>query len=367
MSRARLALAGMLLGAAAVGSVATITVWGGSSTAAPPSRPPVAAATVVRTDLATTTLTQGTLGYLPTDPVVNRMSGTYTDVPAPGTTIRRGEVLYRVDNQPAVLMIGATPAWRPFGLGMTDGPDVLELEANLVALGDATGLFTTATTHFGSLTAQAVQRWQASQGFPADGQVAFGQVVFQPGPILVGAPSVAPGEPASPGSVPYQVTTANRIVSVPLTPNIPSAVIGERVSIVLLTNATTPGTITAIGPAPSGGSGSPGSSNAGMGSGGSDQSQVSAVLTVTPDQPAATGTGSGVAVQVALTVQSANNVLAVPIPALLALAGGGYGVEVVGTSGVHHLVGVTTGVFSGSEVQITGSGIEPGTRVVVAQ
>jgi hypothetical protein len=86
-----------------------------------------------------------------------------------------------------------------------------------------------------------------------------------------------------------------------------------------------------------------------------------------PDRPAATGTGSGVAVQVSLTVQSVRDVLAVPISALLALVGGGYGVEVVGPSGVHHLVGVTTGTFTGAQVQVTGTGIDAGTKVVVAQ
>jgi HlyD family secretion protein len=53
--------------------------------------------------------------------------------------------------------------------------------------------------------------------------------------------------------------------------------------------------------------------------------------------------------------------------ALLALASGGYGVEVVDRSGTHHLVGVSTGVFAGGEVQVSGAGIQAGTRIVVAQ
>ena len=80
----------------------------------------------------------------------------------------------------------------------------------------------------------------------------------------------------------------------------------------------------------------------------------STVLTVTPSDPAATGSDGGEAVQVALTVQSVRNVLAVPIAALVALAGGGYGLEVVAPSGQHHLVGVRTGVFAGGEVQVVG-------------
>jgi hypothetical protein len=91
------------------------------------------------------------------------------------------------------------------------------------------------------------------------------------------------------------------------------------------------------------------------------------VATITPDHPEATGVGVGVGVQVALTVQSAHDVLAVPIAALLALAGGGYGLEVVEPGGVHRLAGVTTGVFTGSQVQVSGAGIDAGAKVVVAQ
>jgi hypothetical protein len=91
------------------------------------------------------------------------------------------------------------------------------------------------------------------------------------------------------------------------------------------------------------------------------------VLTVVPDDPATTGTENGAAVQVSLTVQSAHHVLAVPVAALLALAGGGYGVEVVHPSGRHQLVGVQTGVYAGGDVQVSGAGLVPGERVVVAQ
>jgi hypothetical protein len=62
-----------------------------------------------------------------------------------------------------------------------------------------------------------------------------------------------------------------------------------------------------------------------------------------------------------------HNVLVVPIAALVALAGGGYGLEVVEHSGVHQLVGVHTGVFASGDVQVSGNGLAAGTRIVVAQ
>jgi hypothetical protein len=101
--------------------------------------------------------------------------------------------------------------------------------------------------------------------------------------------------------------------------------------------------------------------------GGGRAPTVATVATVTPDDGWVTGTAAEVGVQISLTVHAANGVLATPISSLLALAGGGYGVEVVTPSGAHHLVAVTTGAFSGSQVQVSGRGIAAGTKVVVAQ
>ncbi|HTS15229.1 MAG TPA: hypothetical protein VMH24_06155, partial [Candidatus Sulfotelmatobacter sp.] len=173
-----------------------------------------------------------------------------------------------------------------------------------------------------------------------------------------------------PGISPFQVTTTTRVVALALTPDLPAVTVGEAVSIVLPDQSTTTGTVEAVGPPPpgtasSGGSGAGGSPPGGGNS--SNEPQVSALATITLDHPEPTGTADGVAVEVALAVQSARGVLAVPIAALLALAGGGYGVEVAEPSGAHRLVGVTTGVFTGSQVEVRGDGLAPGTRVVVAQ
>jgi hypothetical protein len=358
---------GVLVGAAAIGSVATIALWGGNVTSVSTAPPPVTTAPVVRTDLATTTLTEGTLGYAPTDPVVNRVAGTYTALPAPGQTINPGDALYRVDNLPVVLMAGTTPAWRSFAPGMADGPDVGELQHNLVVLGDAVGLFTAASNHFSVLTTDAVKRWQSAHGYPPDGQIPLGQVVFLPGPVLVGAGNVDRGQSASPGDIPFRATTTTRVVTVPLNPSLPSVGVGDAVTIVLPSGTDTTGRVTGTGPAPSS-SNTGQSTSGGQGSSGSaDQSQAATVLVVTPDHPTTTGTGAGVAVQVSLTTASVTGVLAVPVAALLALAGGGYGIEVVGPARTHHLVAVRTGMFTGSQVQINALGIEAGTKVVVAQ
>jgi peptidoglycan hydrolase-like protein with peptidoglycan-binding domain len=226
---------------------------------------------------------------------------------------------------------------------MTDGPDVRQLQAGLIAGHFAGGLFTTPTGHYDLATADAVERWQAARGLTLTGWIPLGQVVFLPTAILVGAMDVIAGEAAAPGQRPYQVTTGQRTVTVPVNPTLPPAFAGERVSIVLPSQVVVPGTITAVG----------------------GVSSTSGQLTVTPSR--GTGTGVNVQVQVSLAVQSARGVLAVPVSALLALAGGGYGLEVVTPSGAHRLVGVAAGLFASGQVQVSGPGITAGTRVVVAQ
>jgi hypothetical protein len=366
VTRRRLVIGGAVVAVGLVGVAITLSVSSAAQPAtAASSMPRPSTATVVRTDLVTTQLTAATLGYGTSPPVVNQLQGIYTALAAPASTVSRGDVLYRVDNEPVILMVGTVPAWRPFTAAMTDGPDVFELEANLIALGDAGGLFTAPSSHFSSLTAAAIERWQSRVGYASDGSIGLGQIVFLPGPVLVGAPSVVVGQGATPQQEPFAVSTTAREVDMPLNPESPPVTVGETVSVVLPTNATTDGTVTAIEPPPPGTSGGQGSSSSD--SGNSDQPQVSAIAVVTPNDPSATGTTDGVAVQVSLTTQDARNVLAVPISALLALAEGGYAVEAVQPSGVHRLLAVTTGVFTGTQVQVSGEGIDAGTRVVVAQ
>ena len=359
MSR-RVTVPAALVAAGITGVVGAIAVTGGSAAPAATPRIRLSTATVKLTDLTATVLTAGVMGYAPARPLINQIAGTYTHLPSAGSTIVPGHVLYRVDNQPVIAMKGRTPAWRPLAAGIS-GPDVRELQANLITLGYADGLLAAPTGYFDQLTADAVQRWQLAIGVLVTGQVGIGQVVFVPSAVRVGALNVAPGRAAFPGQEPYQVTTARRIVIVPVNPTQPTARIGERVTIVLPSQTRTRGRVTAIGPPPAG------LSSSGAGSGRHGSTAAATVLIVTPSRPATTGTGSEVAVQVSLTVQSVRHVLAVPVSALLALSGGGYGVEVVTGSGRHHLVGVTAGTFAGGLVQVSGPGIAAGTKVVVAQ
>lgn len=236
-----------LVAAALCGALVAVALRSTPSPAAP-NPPATATATVRLTNLATTVLTQGTLGFTPSPPVVNRITGTYTSVLAPGTVVQPGQALFRVDNEPVVLMSGTVPAWRPFAPGMTDGPDVRELEANLIALGEARGLLVVASPHYGAAAESAVERWQSAFGETPSGSIDLGAIIFLPTVCRINADWVASGQQASSGDMPYAVTTTTRSVSVPLTPNDPTVSVGQSVSIQLPSGSTTGGQVTAIGP-----------------------------------------------------------------------------------------------------------------------
>ena len=87
-------------------------------------------------------------------------------------------------------------------------------------------------------------------------------------------------------------------------------------------------------------------------------------VTITLDSTLSGATLDQAPVNVNITSQRADNVLAVPVNALLALAGGGFGVDVV-TGKTSHLVGVTTGLYSSTLVEVSGTGITAGTLVAV--
>src|SRR5690242_2350506 len=112
------------------GTVAAMTLTG-AEPAPPATRHPVTAR-VTEQDLAETKTVSGQLGYGPPSGVTGQ-DGTLTWLPGAGTTVERGGVLYKVDEQPVVALYGAVPMYRDLGRG-SKGIDVRQLEENLRAL-----------------------------------------------------------------------------------------------------------------------------------------------------------------------------------------------------------------------------------------
>ncbi len=362
---------------------------------------PTALATVTREDLTSQTQVSATLGNAGSYTVVNQAaatgqsgsssqssssgqsgssasSGTFTSLPAVGQVVRQGQVLYQVSGAPVVLLYGLTPAYRSLSEGMT-GKDVAELNAGLVALGYVTrSVLDPASGYFSYETAYALEKLQGALGVTETGTLALGQAVFLPTAALVTSVSATLGGPAESGATVLAATSTTRQVSIALDAAQQSEVkAGDKVIITLPDNQATPGVVSSVGTiattassGSSGGnssSGSSGSSGAGGDSGSSGSGTPTITVLVRPTQPAATGSWDQAPVNVTITTGAVSHALVVPVNALVALASGGYAVEVAGRDGVHQLVPVSLGLFDDADglVQVTGSGLAAGQRVVV--
>jgi hypothetical protein len=350
-----------LLVAAGV-SVAIVNPFASGGTSQPGvagNADPTSLGTVTRQYLSSQTEVSATLGYAGSYSVVDQAQGTVTSLPAVGQVVGQGQVLYQVSGAPVILLYGSTPAYRSLSSG-TSGPDVQELNADLASLGYATSSELSPTSDtFGSATSTALEKLEAALGVAQNGTLPLGQAVFLPTAMRVTTILATLGGTVRAGQSIMQGTTTTRQVSIALDASEQSEVkIGDKVTITLPNNQTTPGVISSVGTVAT----APASS----GSGSADGSPTITVL-VNPADPPATGTWDQAPVNVTITTGSVSNVLVVPVDALLAQAGGGYAVEVAGARGVHHLVPVSLGLFDDADglVQVRGSGLAIGQRVVV--
>jgi hypothetical protein len=275
----------------------------------------------------------------------------YTMLPAVGQIVHRGQPLLAIDGQPAFLLYGDAPASRAFMPGMSAGADVAELNRNLRGYGAPSGdAFTAATT-------VAIERFQSEHHVSATGRLPLGSVVFEPGAVRVTSVTPTEGAPVQAGAA-LGISSTRRVVTIALDASQQTSVkVGDPVTITLPDNSTTPGHVSVVGTVAT----TP-SSDQGNGS-----SSPTIEVDVSPDDPAATGRLDQAPVDVSITTATVRNVLAVPVNALVALAGGGYAVEEVQSSGIHQLVGVSVGLFDDAAgmVQVSGSGIAAGRHVVV--
>jgi Putative peptidoglycan binding domain len=263
------------------------------------------------------------------------------------------------------LLFGDRPLWRELRAGVDDGPDIQQLEANLVALGIVTESELTVDQEWTDATTEAVEDWQTSMGWDDTGVVAPADVVFLPGAMRVAEHPVAVGGQVGESAI--GVTGATHVVTIDLEATRQSLVQpGQKVDIVLPNGTTTTGTIYSVGNVASaddsGDSGSEGGADGGDGGGGDSEPTIEVVASL--DDPAASGSLDGAPVTVRVVTSAAENVLAVPVEALLALAEGGYAVELVRDNGTTSLVAVELGAFADGWVEVTGD-VAEGDEVVI--
>lgn len=313
----------------------------GASAAAPPATAPVTRMTLTQTQLV-----NGVLGYGPTTPVAARGQGIITWLPPLGSTVVRGAPLYKADNHPVVLFHGVLPLFRALHPGDA-GDDVAEVEANLAALG-YTGFAVDAA--YTAETATAVKKWQADLGLAQTGTFDPAGAVVAPGDVRVASHTAHLGDPAN-GPVLGSTGTVRR-VDIDLDVALQGLVRTGMSAVLTLPNRTTvDGTVTSVGTVATPGA--------------DDHHPATIAVTVDVADPTKLGGLDQAPVVVAVVSATAERVLTVPVTALVALAEGGHGVQVVTNSG-NRYAAVQLGMFAKGRVEITGAGITEGTVVGVA-
>ena len=130
------------------------------------------------------------------------------------------------------------------------GPDVQELNADLVALGYVTSAELSPTSdQFGYWTKAGVEKLQAALGVAQNGTLALGQVVV-PADRGSGHQQSRPpwARPPAPGQPVMSATSTTRQVSIALDADQQSEVaVGDKVTITLPDNQSTPGVISSVG------------------------------------------------------------------------------------------------------------------------
>jgi peptidoglycan hydrolase-like protein with peptidoglycan-binding domain len=349
------------LGAAviAVGVGAWLWAGNGSSESSSVAAGPVATTVVERGRISATRSWDGTLEQAQLATVTSRVQGTITRLGEPGVMVERGAELYRVDERPVALLYGQVPMFRELGPGAS-GTDVEQLEANLAKLGyDG---FTADRTYDAS-TAEAVRAWQADLGAPQTGNVGRGDVVFVPEAGRVGARRVQVGDVVAPGTPVLDITGGDQVVSLEVPVDDRDQLEpGSTVTVRLASGRDLAGTVsetTLVAASPEGPGG------AGEGGTAARDRESTVQVDVTLDE-AAPEDAVGTSVEVVVATNERSDVLLVPVNALLALAEGGFGLEVVRNDGTSEIVAVDTGLFANGEVEVSGDGIAEGTVVGTA-
>ena len=348
MTRTRWALA---VAAVVVAAICAVVATSGTGR-------PAAAATmtpdtvkVERGELAAMVSQAGTLTYRGRSDgspfaAINQASGVYTALPETGDRIGCGGVLYRVDDEPVLLLCGALPLYRPLHLGMT-GRDVRQLNHSLRRRGAST---------FTAATERALRALQRRNGLAASGRLELGDAVFLPEPVRVAKVTGELGGTARPGAPVLSATSDRLQVQVSLDPSQQGEVArGDRAQITLPGNIRVKGRVAGFGrvaQAPSGQGGQP-----------ADATIPTFIRLADPARAAGLDQAP---VQVDITTKGVDDALSVPVTALVGRSGGGYAVELVRSGGRRELVAVELGLFDtgAGRVQVEGD-LRAGDSVVV--
>jgi hypothetical protein len=335
--------------AASVAATAAVIGWqllpepagaGETPTTGQTTEPVVERVEVVREDLTTDYDFTGQVSYGESWALPLELQGVVTASHPEGTIVDFGEKLIEVGGEPVFLAEGDIPMYRELALtgDHMEGEDVAQLQRFLLAAGFDDDGRLEVDGDFGPSTLRAVKDWQEAVGLDETGRVDGSQIVFSPTQLRV--ESLARVGTAFEI---LEVTEAASTVTVAISSSERSQLPrGGEVSVELADGTTLTGTVA--------------DHERVVGDDGSTSWRAVIDVDGTLD-------GDETSVLVYSTVVDATDVLIVPTSALLAVAEGGFAVEVVDGDDTR-LVPVEVGKVVGARAEITGD-IEPGEMVVV--
>ncbi len=298
---------------------------------------------IERGDLTSTREFTGELGFGDSWPLPLTVDGIVTGARPLGTVVDFGESLIEVDDRRVFLVEGDVPMFRDLELASprVAGGDVAQLQRFLIANGfDRDGTLE-ADGVFDSVTRRAVIDWQEATWQQNTGRVTRSDMVFSPEPLRIAGEqrigSVFDQLEVTAWAPTVTVDVANR--------DRPLLVVGTPVTIEFGDGAKVEGTVSEQISVPQ------------------DDGSTQARSTI---EPRGEVPGEPGEVTIAVDATLASDVDIVPVGALLALAEGGYAVEVVDGAGSSHLVGVDVGEILDGKAEVSGA-IDVGDAVLVAK
>lgn len=270
--------------------------------------------------------------------------GTLTWAPEEDSMLRSGDVAYRVDEKPTIIAHGELPMYRRLEWG-SKGVDVRQLQSFLLDQGFGPEDWEPDGT-FGRATYDAVRAWQEDVGLTKTGAIDSSQLVFLPDPVRVAS---APRVGSTVNGAVLEVSDPEPKVTVSVSSRERAAFGGDAGLEVELPDGRT--VVAEV----------------------DDIEKVAATQTQQP--------GTGTSYRVTLLIGTSLNpepgtvevtaertlaadVLTAPTRALIALAEGGYAVEVSISEGTSELRRVTPGEFADGRVEITGD-VAAGDQILV--
>jgi peptidoglycan hydrolase-like protein with peptidoglycan-binding domain len=340
----------------AVAATGGVVVAAGSKEPTPAAQePPANTGTVERGDLSAMVSQDGILTYRGRPDgspysAINQAGGTYTELPYEGDMVDCGDVLYRVDDEPVLLLCGTLPAYRDLDRG-DEGRDVRQLNRNLHRLGyDADP----ADDVFTWKTEEALAKLKADKGFDDTGELDVGDAVFLPQPARIASVTAELGGTARPGAQVAQATSDTLEVQVHLEASQQGAVNqGDPARITLPGNELVKGKVDRLG-------------RVARTAGKDDAAAATIPAYIGLDKPKKASRLDRAPVQVEITTKGVKSALSVPVTAIVGKSGSGFAVELVVNGGRRELVAVELGLFdtAAGRVEVEGD-LAEGDQVVV--